>query len=574
MRISISSLHVIRALFFLCLSAVIAFSVTPGNECKAQLRVTHRPENLHTNQAAKIYLGYDGTDKFDGAYLALPITWSLKDVFLVSGKGKLQEASFKQSAKFENRFYIFTKKGFSETDQLVLEIDTGYLTSSGSIRLVPFKMNMRRFEPVPELQQDLALQSFFKVDQPVLLTRNRVLAMDAELPGLVLPARNFPDLSSGSSYTAELWLKTVSADIVVLSTWDGDESKDYPIEITIDEAGHLAFFRGGGGEHQTMHSPVPVADGMWHHIAITYNHDTEWTRLFLDGMPSDSLYSATTSSVDTPGFVSVSGRPVRDTDRGAAALRFTGFVDEVRIWSEARDLALIQLGMRQSLGTKTDGDLILSFDGDDPDSQIARRTRHLERVRSDLSFHEGVENIKVLLDARTVLLTWEATDPEVMGFTIERSVDGAEFESLSVIVASLNRTGKPNSYWYRDSDAPDSVAFYRIRQRFSDGSERVTSAVKIGMGSNDESLPAILTGNFPNPFNPVTTITYTVEKQESIKITVWDVSGQLIAILFDGVRDVGEYQVEFEGSERTSGTYFVRLETGGGTSSRQIVLMK
>lgn len=255
-------------------------------------------------------------------------------------------------------------------------------------------------------------------------------------------------------------------------------------------------------------------------------------------------------------------------------MRLTGFVDEVRIWPEARDLELIRLGMRQSLGTRTDGVLILSFDEEDSNSQIARRTRHLDKVKSDLSFYEGVENINLVLDAGTVLLTWEATDPEVMGFTIERSVDGADFEDLSVVVVGFNRTGKSHSYWYRDIDAPDSVAYYRIRQRFSDGTERVTAAVKVGMGSHDELLPATLTGNYPNPFNPVTTITYTVKEREKVKITVWDLSGQLIAILFDGVRDVGEFEVTFEGSERTSGTYFVRLETGGGVSSRQIVLMK
>ena len=579
MRMFISWLHVtgafrFRALLVLPFVAAVVFLVISPRLSLAQMRVTHRPEHLHTNQAAKIYLGYDGVEKFDGAYLALPIAWSLKDVILLSGRGQLQEVSYKQSSQFENRFYLFAKNGFSGNDQIVLEIDTGYRSSSGTIRLVPFKMNMRRFEPVPEMQQDLALQQHFQVDQQIFLNRNRVLAMDAGLPGLVLPARTFPDLSSRSSYTAELWLKTTSADVIVLSTWDGDENTSYPVELTIHDAGHLVFFRGVSGEHQTMHSQNPVADGTWHHVAVTQNSDTGWTRLFLDGMRSDSLYNASAQIIEAPAFLSVSGRPVRETNNRAGSMRLTGFVDEVRIWPEARDLELIRLGMRQSLGTRTDGVLILSFDEEDSNSQIARRTRHLDKVKSDLSFYEGVENINLVLDAGTVLLTWEATDPEVMGFTIERSVDGADFEDLSVVVVGFNHTGKSHSYWYRDIDAPDSVAYYRIRQRFSDGTERVTAAVKVGMGSHDESLPATLTGNYPNPFNPVTTITYTVKEREKVKITVWDLSGQLIAILFDGVRDVGEFEVTFEGSERISGTYFVRLETGGGVSSRQIVLMK
>jgi hypothetical protein len=291
-----------RALAVLIASILV---ITMPSQLVAQMVVHHAPGRLHTNQSAKIYLGYNGPEKFDGAYLALPITWSLLDVELLSDSGALQEISFKQSEQYENRFYVFADNGFEDQDQIVLEFDTGYLTSTGMIRMVPFQMDRRRFEPTPKMFENDAVSDRFNVYDPVLLSRNRVLELVDDQPGVVLPSNNFPDFSSNAAFTAELWLKTASSDAIVLSTWDGNESTPYPIELTIDESGHMVFFNGIEGEHHTMRSEIPIADGTWHHIAVTHEAGAGLTRLLIDGEPSDSLVGVRLPSVPQPAFLSI-----------------------------------------------------------------------------------------------------------------------------------------------------------------------------------------------------------------------------------------------------------------------------
>ena len=558
--------------FAWAIALIVVSATTPDST--AQMFVQHTPGRLHTNQSAKIYLSYSGAEKFDGSYLALPINWTLRDVVLLSESGIPQGISFKQSEQYDNRYYLFADNGFSDKDQIVLEFETGSLTSAGMIRMVPFQMDRRRFEPIPRMFEADAVSARFNIYDPILLSRNRVLKLVYDQPGVVIPMKDLPDLSAGASYTAELWLKTATSDAIVLSTWDGNEDTSYPIELTIDESGHIVFFKGVKGEHQTMRSNEPVADGTWHHVAVTYDNDAGISRLLIDGNPSDSLFGATNLAIEQPQFFSISGRAIRQTRDSDDQKRLNALVDEVRLWPEALSVNVIRRGMRQAMKTSVKNMLVLSFDEDVQESPVSRRIRHLDLVQSDLSFHEELRRFELQVDAGTVLLSWIGEDPETVGFTVERSVDGANFEDLSIVIANIDESGSEGSYRYRDIDAPDSVAFYRIRQRYSDGAERVSTPIKVGMGSDDASLSASLTGNYPNPFNPVSTITYFVREQDDLEITVWDLAGQQIIILYTGSQTPGEHQVVLDAREYPSGTYFVRLQSGTGVSSRRIVLMK
>ena len=84
----------------------------------------------------------------------------------------------------------------------------------------------------------------------------------------------------------------------------------------------------------------------------------------------------------------------------------------------------------------------------------------------------------------------------------------------------------------------------------------------------------MLVGNFPNPFNPATTITYEVHQTSPVRVSVWDLSGQQVTVLVDRIQAPGAYQVRFEGGDLPSGTYFVRLENQRGTQTHKMVLMK
>ena len=65
--------------------------------------------------------------------------------------------------------------------------------------------------------------------------------------------------------------------------------------------------------------------------------------------------------------------------------------------------------------------------------------------------------------------------------------------------------------------------------------------------------------NYPNPFNPTTNLSYQLPAMSYISLKVYDMLGREVAILVDGVKDVGYYNATFDGSKLASGIYFVRF---------------
>jgi len=105
----------------------------------------------------------------------------------------------------------------------------------------------------------------------------------------------------------------------------------------------------------------------------------------------------------------------------------------------------------------------------------------------------------------------------------------------------------------------------------------------IGTSGVDEGEPRLVSSlrqNAPNPFNPVTTISYSVAQDGArVRLAVYDVSGRLVAVLADGPATAGEHAASWDGRSRdgeevSSGVYFCRLAVDGWTASRKMTLLK
>ncbi len=83
-----------------------------------------------------------------------------------------------------------------------------------------------------------------------------------------------------------------------------------------------------------------------------------------------------------------------------------------------------------------------------------------------------------------------------------------------------------------------------------------------------------LNQNYPNPFNPSTTIKFSVPKDGNVAIKVYDVKGQLVKILVNQRIIVGNYSVDFNSSEISSGIYFYSLETPDFKETKKMILVK
>ncbi|MFH1686767.1 MAG: FG-GAP-like repeat-containing protein [bacterium] len=88
-----------------------------------------------------------------------------------------------------------------------------------------------------------------------------------------------------------------------------------------------------------------------------------------------------------------------------------------------------------------------------------------------------------------------------------------------------------------------------------------------------ETPSVALIGASPNPFNPVTTMSFSLSTATQYRLTVYNIAGQVVRS-FEGVGQAGFNQVTWDASNNASGVYFYRLQTGDFVATKKMVLMK
>ncbi len=99
---------------------------------------------------------------------------------------------------------------------------------------------------------------------------------------------------------------------------------------------------------------------------------------------------------------------------------------------------------------------------------------------------------------------------------------------------------------------------------------------EVGVRERAHGLPVAfnLSQNFPNPFNPVTTIQYSVPRQSHVSIVIFNLLGQKVSTLVDGVVSPGDHTVTWDGAAVASGVYFCRMNASGFSETTKLMLLK
>jgi hypothetical protein len=84
----------------------------------------------------------------------------------------------------------------------------------------------------------------------------------------------------------------------------------------------------------------------------------------------------------------------------------------------------------------------------------------------------------------------------------------------------------------------------------------------------------MLSQNYPNPFNPSTTFEYSIAKQSSVLIRIYDLIGNEIETLVNEEKPVGTYELTWNASNLPSGVYFYQLQAGDFVETKKMILMK
>ena len=127
-----------------------------------------------------------------------------------------------------------------------------------------------------------------------------------------------------------------------------------------------------------------------------------------------------------------------------------------------------------------------------------------------------------------------------------------------------------------ETDLIGLLPIYTMQLVYANIEGKVYGAIPVSVRSNINNVPAslFLSRNYPNPFNPTTTIKFTIPIRAAVNLNVYDVLGREIQCLLNETLNPGEYVVQWNAANFPSGLYFYRLVVGSYSHLGRMVLVK
>lgn len=182
-------------------------------------------------------------------------------------------------------------------------------------------------------------------------------------------------------------------------------------------------------------------------------------------------------------------------------------------------------------------------------------------IRAIINFVVPVElsAFSASVDKGIVTLNWEtATELNNNGFEVQRKIDNNEFHTIGFVKGNGTTTEKQN-YTFTDKNVTSGSFSYRLKQIDFDGRFEYSHEVEVDI------VPSVyaLEQNFPNPFNPSTSIAFSLASDASVVMTVYNLLGQEVAVIVNGTLNAGQHSILFDASNLNSGLYFYRIDVSG-----------
>ena len=195
-----------------------------------------------------------------------------------------------------------------------------------------------------------------------------------------------------------------------------------------------------------------------------------------------------------------------------------------------------------------------------------------------LTLGMGLKNLG--LNKFYIRLKWNAnTEPDLSLYEIWRKVGTGNWTNIG--------TSTTNQYDELDYFYGGTVnLYYMIRAKDTDNNYSFYSDVVNGNGSiapkiggennkeENEVSEYSLSSNYPNPFNPSTTINYQIPNNNYVTLKIYDMLGNVVKTLIAGYKTQGNYSIKFDASNLASGMYFYQLKAGSFISTKKMLLLK
>ncbi len=170
-----------------------------------------------------------------------------------------------------------------------------------------------------------------------------------------------------------------------------------------------------------------------------------------------------------------------------------------------------------------------------------------------------------------VALNWTtATETNNRGFEVQRKSEGGQFATVGFI-EGFGTTSETQNYSFLDKSVNPGAYLYRLKQIDYNGQYEYSKEIEVNVAP---PLAFGLDQNYPNPFNPNTNIKFSLSESGNVKLTVYNTLGEEVALLINGYKDAGSYEMNFNASNLPSGTYIYKLEAPGFIQAKKMILMK
>lgn len=172
-----------------------------------------------------------------------------------------------------------------------------------------------------------------------------------------------------------------------------------------------------------------------------------------------------------------------------------------------------------------------------------------------------------------IILSWSTiTETDNTGFDIERRLSTEDNWNKLGFIPGAGNSNSIKNYSFIDKTLTSSGKyFYRLKQINSDGTFSYSEQLDIDVLL---TLEYSLEQNFPNPFNPSTTISYSIPQDGFVKMILFNALGEQVEILVSEYQSTGIYNLNFNASKLNSGIYFYKIEVNNFSAVKKMMVLK
>ncbi len=331
--------------------------------------------------------------------------------------------------------------------------------------------------------------------------------------------------------------------------------------MQIDSDNQTSFASG-------VHKEIFLSRNAWYHFVNIVDVKKGNSDLFVNGQLVSQMDFPITENWDDLLFIF-------ENEKSKGSFE----IDLLKLWDSADSFQFFRKERHFRVSNSDSSDCKVNFNFDNQNNfrkylqkndQIEVVSNKTEFTVSDAPIFSRAPKLTGKLSGQIVMIEWQPADvSDASEFNLERSLEGNEYEVIHSVFASDD---PDQIYYYSDRKSDENeIIYYRVKQLNKDGSEAYSSSVKIGIGQKEVFT---IGQNYPNPFNPKTTINLEVLEQDEFEITVYDIVGNKVEVLFEGPLSGGLHTFEFDGSDLTSGIYLYEVKTPNFSQVEKMILAK